>query len=93
MKKPRILHNFYKSEKWQQARSLKILSAKGLCERCGKLGNEVHHKKHLTIDNINIAEISLSQNNLELLCRECHNQHHNRFSSKQSFDEEGNLIN
>ena len=92
MKKPRELHNFYKSKNWKLAREIKILDQNGLCERCGETGVEIHHKVRLTMDNVNDAQISVNQDNLKLLCRECHNKEHNRFSSKQQFDEEGNLI-
>ncbi len=93
MKKPKVLHNFYKSPAWLAARELKIVSVNSLCERCGAIGIEVHHKERLTIDNVNDSSISLNQDNLELLCRECHNQEHERFSNKVRFDKEGNLIN
>lgn len=93
MKKPKVLHNFYKSPAWLAARELKIMSVNGLCERCGQVGIEVHHKERLSIDNVNDSSISLNQYNLELLCRECHNQEHERFNKKIRFDNEGNLLN
>jgi 5-methylcytosine-specific restriction endonuclease McrA len=93
MKKPKVLHNFYKSPTWLAARELKIVSVNGLCERCGQIGIEVHHKERLTVDNVLDSSVSLNQDNLELLCRECHNQEHERFSNKVRFDKEGNLIN
>ena len=92
MKKPKVLHNFYKSPAWLAARELKIVSVNSLCERCGQIGIEVHHKARLTIENVNDSSISLNQDNLELLCRECHNNEHNRFSKRREFDDEGNLI-
>ena len=93
MKKPKVLHNFYKSPAWLSARELKIMSANGRCERCGQVGIEVHHKERLTIENVNDASISLNQDNLELLCRECHNQEHERFSKINRFDKLGNMVN
>lgn len=93
MKKPKVLHNFYKSPAWLAARELKILSVNGLCERCGQIGIEVHHKERLTVENVNDSSISLNQDNLELLCKECHNQEHERFSNKVRFDKDGNLLN
>ena len=93
MKKPKVLHNFYKSPAWLAARELKIMSVNGLCERCGQIGIEVHHKVRLTIENVNDSSVSLNQDNLELLCRECHNQEHERFSNKVRFDKDGNLLN
>ena len=92
MKKPKVLHNFYKSPAWLEARSLKIMSVNGLCERCGQAGIEVHHKTRLTVQNYMDTSISLNQEKLELLCRQCHNSEHNRFSKQQHFDEDGNLI-
>jgi len=93
MRKPRELHNFYKSKQWFIARTVKIQNANGRCERCGKIGEEVHHKIRLTVENVNDAQISVNQDNLELLCKECHNKEHKRFSNIQRFDDEGNLIN
>ncbi|MDY0276743.1 MAG: hypothetical protein RBQ97_01525 [Acholeplasma sp.] len=46
MKKPKELHNFYKSDSWRAARVLKIMSVNRLGERCGKIGIEVHHKEN-----------------------------------------------
>jgi 5-methylcytosine-specific restriction endonuclease McrA len=70
-----------------------------LCERClakGKYvpGDEVHHKIHLNPDNINNPEITLSWDNLELLCQSCHQSHHHRGQedSDYSFDESGQLV-
>ncbi|MEW6606274.1 MAG: HNH endonuclease [bacterium] len=93
MKKPKVLHNFYKSPAWLSARELKIMSVNSLCERCGAIGIEVHHKKRLTTDNVNDSSISLNLDNLELLCIYCHNKEHKRFTKKVKFDSDGNLIN
>jgi len=93
MKKPKVLHNFYKSPAWLAARELKIMSVNGLCERCGLVGIEVHHKERLALDNLNDPSISFNQDNLELLCRECHNREHKRFSKEVRFDSDGNLLN
>ena len=92
MRKPKEIHRFYKSIPWQVAREIKIREANGKCERCGALGEEVHHKIRLTVLNVTNPEISLNQENLELLCKKCHNAEHKRFSKSQQFDEDGNLI-
>jgi 5-methylcytosine-specific restriction endonuclease McrA len=92
MGKPKELHRFYKSKAWFIARNLKINATQGKCERCGAIGEEVHHKIRLTVENVNDSNISLSQDNLELLCKDCHNAEHKRFSKQQQFDEDGNLI-
>lgn len=93
MKKPKALHNFYKSETWKRTREIKIRSVNGRCERCGGIGIEVHHRHRLTVDNVEDTSISINPGNLELLCKDCHNKEHKRFSKEVLFDEEGNLIN
>ncbi len=92
MRKPKALHRFYKSKAWLVARTLKVNATQGKCERCGAVGEEVHHKIRLTVDNVNDTNISLNQDNLEFLCKKCHNAEHKRFSKEREFDEEGNLI-
>lgn len=93
MKKPKALHNFYKSETWKLAREIKIRTANGRCERCGGIGIEVHHRHRLTVENVEDTSVSINPENLELLCRVCHNEEHKRFSKEIQFDSEGNLIN
>jgi 5-methylcytosine-specific restriction endonuclease McrA len=93
MKKPKVLHNFYKSDTWKLAREIKIRSVNGLCERCGGIGQEVHHRQRVTVDNLDDTSVSLHPENLELLCRDCHNKEHKRFSKEVKFDEEGNMFN
>lgn len=92
MGKPKELHRFYKSKAWLVARNLKTNATQGKCERCGAIGEEVHHKIRLTIDNVIDSNISVNQDNLELLCKKCHNAEHKRFSKEKEFDEEGNYI-
>ena len=72
---------FYNSKKWIKCRELYKQEKNGLCERCLKRGiynpgEEVHHKIWLTPQNINDPEITLSFNNLELLCASCHTYEH-----------------
>jgi 5-methylcytosine-specific restriction endonuclease McrA len=92
MKKPKILYNFYKSTVWQVARQIKYQEQNGKCERCGKVGEEVQHKVRLTVDNVKDSTISIKQENLELLCKDCHNKEHKRFTKEKEFDSDGNLI-
>lgn len=92
MKKPKVIHNFYKSDTWKLARQIKITQANGMCERCGRVGTEVHHIKRLNINNVNDVSISINPENLELLCKDCHNKEHKRFYRHQQFDKNGNLI-
>lgn len=68
---------FYSSNAWKNCREAYKKKARGLCEIClaaGRYtpGEIVHHKKHLTPENINDPAIALSFDNLQLVCRECH---------------------
>ena len=47
-----------------------------LCVKCGRPATTVHHKKHLTPDNIGDVSVSLNMSNLESLCRDCHFEEH-----------------
>lgn len=92
---------FYGSRAWKECRASYILSVNGLCERClanGKYvaGEEVHHKIYLTPENINDPYITLSWDNLELLCQSCHSKEHMRkygpLREDVMFNENGDLI-
>ena len=75
--------SFYTSDVWIKCREGYARSVGGLCERCRdrgiiRAGEIVHHKKHITPDNINDPRITLSWDNLMLLCRECHGEIHKK---------------
>lgn len=75
------IRQFYGSIAWQRCRQAYASKKKYLCERClakgiVKEGVQVHHKKRLTLDNINNSAITLNEDNLELLCKECHEAEH-----------------
>lgn len=68
---------FYKSQAWKRCRDAYAQSVSGLCERCLAKGlyvpgEIVHHKTELTPDNIGNPSVSLSWDNLQLVCRDCH---------------------
>jgi 5-methylcytosine-specific restriction endonuclease McrA len=86
---------FYLSKAWRDTREYIYKRDMGLCVRCGKVGAIVHHKIYLTPQNINNPAITLSEDNLELLCRECHTIEHEGqlpTASGLMFDSEGNLV-
>lgn len=86
---------FYLSKAWRETRAYILRRDMGLCVRCGKPGEIVHHKIHLTPQNINDLDIALGEDNLETLCRECHAIEHQGESPTADglmFDEAGNLV-
>ena len=89
---------FYSSKTWQDCRNEYAKKAHYLCENClrkgiYKPGVIVHHVEELTPLNIENPEISLSFDNLELLCRDCHAQEHGAHKSRRYFfDENGSVI-
>ena len=86
---------FYVSPEWKRcARKYKIFVG-GLCEQCRKNGKivpaeEVHHKIHLTPENINRPEIALNWANLIALCGDCHREKH-RKKRRWTVDADGNV--
>ncbi len=95
---------FYNSKEWKKCRESfiadRVVIDGGLCERCAKqgllvLGEEVHHRKHISPENISNADITLNHKNLELLCQSCHSIHHNRMQEERkglSFDAYGRPV-
>ena len=89
--------SFYKSKAWQRCRAGYVKSVGGLCEDCLKKGiytpgEIVHHKIHLTPENINDPNISLNWGNLKLVCRECHALEHKDSDARYLFDELGRVV-
>ena len=75
--------SLYSSESWHKCREGYRKSVGGLCERCLAKGlyipgEIVHHKVHITPQNIRDPGITMSWNNLELLCRDCHAAEHKK---------------
>lgn len=87
---------FYKSAAWKKTREYIFNKYHGLCADCGRYGEEVHHKEFLTPDNISNTDITLGENNLILLCKECHHKRHNKRKKSTRdglvFNEQGELV-
>lgn len=93
---------FYKSKQWLICRERFLASKYNLCERCSTDENPVaatiaHHKEYLTPQNINDPSISLSWDNLEALCQDCHNKEHHgskepKSEQRYTFGADGQLI-
>lgn len=87
---------FYKSKAWRETRKAYAKGRAGLCERClargiYRPGEIVHHKVHLTPENISDPLVSLCWDNLELLCRDCHGDEHKRIERRYMVDELGRV--
>lgn len=98
-----IRQQFYQSKRWENTAKTYKKSRGGLCERClangiVEPGAIVHHKIYLTDQNLNNLDISLSFDNLELLCRQCHADEHataerkRKKSKRWDFTESGELM-
>lgn len=70
--------SFYLSQAWENTRAAYLMSQDYICERCGEPAKIAHHKRYLTRENINDAGITLSWDNLEALCQDCHNKEHHK---------------
>lgn len=91
-----IDNDFYRSRAWDKCRKAYAKSKGGLCERClahgiYTPGEIVHHKTHLTQANINDPAFAFGFDNLELLCRKCHNEIHGK-AKRYFIDNEGKVI-
>jgi 5-methylcytosine-specific restriction endonuclease McrA len=97
MAKTRELQSFYASKPWKQAKEYKLFTAEGRCEKCNGIGEIVHHIKPLTEITLNDIDIALGQDNLQLVCRKCHQDIHDRLDGKKpsrkiKFDSNGQII-
>ena len=87
---------FYKSAAWKRCRDNYIRSVGGLCENCMKKGlfnpaEIVHHITYITPETIKDPTITLSFNNLQALCRQCHADTHAGTVRRYTVDELGRV--
>lgn len=69
---------FYHSAQWRHCKetfiSIRHAADGGMCERCHhEPGKIVHHRTHITPDNIGDPDITLNLDNLMYVCINCHN--------------------
>lgn len=75
------IERFYTTTAWRKARAAVLTESGGLCQICLSKGLiepavHVHHKVHLTPDNLDNPRIALDSSNLIALCEECHAEQH-----------------
>ena len=95
------IESFYTSWIWRKCRKAFEESKGNLCERCLKRGIiepgskdrplEVHHRVPLTVDNIKDASIALGWENLELLCKSCHDEERERRQKRWRIGPDGRV--
>ena len=88
MNRSQEVEKFYTTWTWRRCRAAFAESKGNLCERCLKRGIiepgskdrplEVHHKVPLTAENFKDPKVSLNWENLELLCKACHDTERER---------------
>ncbi len=93
----------YNSKAWKQKREYILKRDNYLCVQCGEPAEEVHHKEYVKESNVNDVNITLNDNNLVSLCRDCHCRIHDadrmKLETKENdemqkffFDDEGQLV-
>ena len=92
---------FYNSRAWKKCRRAyidsRIMVDGGMCEICGeRVGYIVHHKELLTPTNITDPSITLSFDNLQYVCKPCHDEEEGHLIQRKGcccgFDAEGQPI-
>lgn len=83
MNKDARIERFYTSWAWEKCRKSFLAERGGLCELCLKKGliepaTQVHHKKHITPENLDDPMITLNHENLMALCDACHQEQHRK---------------
>ena len=83
------LADFYRTKEWESLIAVLALERADengdiICEHCGKpivmkYDRIGHHKKHLTLANVNDANVSLNPSNIAFVHHRCHNEIHERF--------------
>ena len=88
---------FYKSKAWKGCQQTYKAMVGGLCEEClangiYTAGVIVHHKVHITPDNITDENVTLNYDNLKLVCRDCHAREHQTKQHRYYYDDAGTLV-
>jgi len=95
------IERFYTTRAWKKCRAAFLQDRGGLCEKCLARGIieagskdrplEVHHKIPLTAENVNDPKVALNWDNLQLLCKDCHDEEKDRVQKRWRVDEAGRV--
>lgn len=101
MNRSQEVENFYRSWTWRKCRKAFAESKNNICERCLKKGIiepgskerplEVHHKIPLTAENLNDPKVTLNWDNLELLCKSCHDKERDKKPKRWQIKPDGSV--
>ena len=86
---------FYNSSAWRKLSDYIRESRNHTCEECGEFASQVHHVIEITPSNINNTSITLNEDNLQLLCEDCHNKKRKKeedINKGLKFDVNGDLV-
>lgn len=86
---------FYNSVAWKETRAAFMEIKHHICERCGRAAKVVHHKVYVDAENVGDPMVTLSFDNLECLCQDCHNAEHFRAPALRAglrFDDDGSIV-
>ena len=82
---------FYKSSEWRYLRSVVYEREKGCCQRCGKFVHGRRAHCHHVVPITKNQNLKLDENNIRLLCPQCHVIEENEVDGKKVFASYFNL--
>ena len=92
------IERFYTTRAWRKARDAVLKESGGLCQMCLEKGLivpavHVHHKIHLTPENLDNPAITLDASNLIALCSDCHSEIHAKAKNRRyKVDKAGRVL-
>ena len=101
MNRSEEVEKFYTSWTWRKCRKAFAEARGNLCERCLSRGVieagskeqplEAHHKIPLTAQNVKDPKVSLNWDNMELLCKKCHDEERDKKPKRWTIDASGRV--
>lgn len=87
----------YNSQAWKDLRRAVIAARGSRCQLCGRLVTDdsqlvVHHVKELTPENIGDPNVAMNPDNLQVICRNCHDIIHRRYKAEGIADRQVYIV-